>query len=938
MKNLFLLLLASILLSVNSFSQLKYSGINLEGRSGEHPDKIISSEIKSADQFSNKISPMLNIFLDNISSNKSVHVRVPESIGSLKELIFFHQNEMDDILLPVFIRTSSIPALESMISFLGGKTETVAGDIIVADMPVSTIRELALSSGVIYIEPSTISEMKIDISRVEAKVNQLHNGTGISRPYKGNGVVVGVIDSGIDWKHQDFKNTGGNRIQYLWDMSGSSNPPSGYGYGTEYTKAQLDANQCAQIDGDDGYGHGTHVAGTAAGNGGALSNYIGMAPESDIVFIKGFRTGPGFASTDVVNGCNYIFQKAQQLSKPAVINLSLGGHFGPHDGSSLYEQALTNLTGNGKIIVAAAGNEGGETMHLSYAVAGSSYNDSYETLIDLYSGAQIFVADMWYNSGSISVGLVAYNSSNGSVIGWTNGIAPGQKIEDAPFTVSGNTYGYVTIDATGTNNPNNGANQVLIAVDSHNGQINIGDVTWSVYTYGSGTFDSWVVTGGQYSTLTPQNYFKAGDNQKTVGMPSTAQKLICIGSYVTKTQWIDINGTTQNQPGNPVLGQISSFSSLGPSRDGRIKPDLVAPGEVIIAAYSSFLTQTPGSNILQGGKHQKMQGTSMATPHVTGVVALLLEKNPSLDYDQTVTILKNTTKKDGFTGTSANNTYGYGKLDAYNAFQNTSGGGGGTQVVIIQEGFDGNFPPDGWLQQITNSGFTWLKSNPQNNNFNQIDPNSTASAVCPWVAQNQNEWLITPAFNLGSGNASIEFYTGYSTQWLSGATIKLHISTNGGSNWTQIWTAENDGQPWSWRNRIIDISAYSNRQNLKLGWQYVGNDGDMVAIDGVRLLGYTGTTDITEDELIITDYNLSQNYPNPFNPATKISWQSPVGSWQVLKVFDVLGKEVAILVNEYKPAGRYEVEFDASRLSSGVYLYRLQAGEQSFTRKMTLVK
>jgi minor extracellular serine protease Vpr len=937
MKKLITFLLTVTLFSVSNLSQSNFSGLNIEKRSAEQINKVVSGEIIYSDQLSSKVSPLLNLFLSRISDKGGLQIRLPESLNSLREVMFINKNEMDDLIIPLFIRTRSTVSSESMISSIGGKVETIAGDIITAEVPLGSVRELALSSDIIYIEASTISEMKIDISRLEAKVDQLHNGTGISRPYKGNGVVVGVIDSGIDWKHQDFKNTSGNRIQYLWDMSGTGNPPSGYGYGTEYTKVQLDANQCAQIDGDDGGGHGTHVAGTAAGNGGALSNYIGMAPESDIVFVKGFRTGPGFASTDVVNGCNYIFQKAQQMSKPAVINLSLGGHFGPHDGSSLYEQALTNMTGNGKIIVAAAGNEGNETIHLNYAVAGSSYNDSYETLIDLYNGAQIFVADMWYSSGNISVGLAAYNSSNGSVIGWTNGIAPGQKIEDAPFTVSGTTYGYVTIDATGINNPNNGANQVLIVVDSHNGQINIGDVIWSVYTYGSGTFDSWVVAGGQYSTLTPQNYFKAGDNNKTVGMPSTASKIICIGSYVTKTHWIDVNGIVRNQPGNPVLGQISSFSSLGPSRDGRIKPDLVAPGEVIIAAYSSFLTQTPSSNILQGGKHQKMQGTSMATPHVAGSVALLLEKNPSLDYDQTVTILKNTTKKDGFTGTSANNTYGYGKLDAYNAFQNTSGGGGGTQVVIIQEGFDVNFPPDGWSQQITNSGFTWLKSNPQNNNFNQIDPNSTASAVCPWVAQNQNEWLITPAFNLGSGNASIEFYAGYSTQWLSGATIKLHISTNGGSNWTEIWSAENDGQPWMWRNRVIDISSYSNRQNLKLGWQYIGNDGDMVALDGVKLMGFT-TTSIDDDNFIVTDFSLNQNFPNPFNPSTKISWQSPVGSWQVLKVFDVLGKEVATLINEYMPSGKYEVEFDAAHLSSGVYLYRLQAGEQSFTRKMTLIK
>jgi minor extracellular serine protease Vpr len=895
MKKLITILLAVTLSAAGAYSQNKLFRFNLENRSGDLSGKIVNTEIKNGDQFSNKISPVLNLFLNRVSEQGGVYVRLPESVNTLNKIIFFYQNEMDDLIIPLFIKTRSSISTESVISAFGGKVETVAGDIITAEVPLRSVRELAMSSDIIYIEASTISEMKIDVSRVEAKVNQLHNGTGISRPYKGNGVVVGVIDSGIDWTHQDFKNAGGNRIRYLWDMSGSGNPPSGYGYGTEYTKAQLDANQCAQIDGDDGYGHGTHVAGTAAGNGGALSNYIGMAPESDIIFIKGFRSGPGFASTDVVNGCNYIFEKAQQLSKPAVINLSLGGHFGPHDGSSLYEQALSNLTGNGKIIIAAAGNEGGETIHLSYPVEGASFNGSRETIIDLYTGTQIFAADMWYNTGTIMVGLIAYNSSTGNLIGYTPPIAAGQKIEDQPFSVAGTTYAYVTVDASETNNPNNGANRVIFVIDSHNGQVNIGNVTWTLYTYGTGVFDAWAIAGGVFSTATPNSYMRPGDDQKTVGMPSTAHKVISIGSYVTKTQWIDINGITQNQPGNPVMGKISNFSSLGPSRDERIKPDLVAPGEAILAAYSSFLTQTPSSNILQGGKHQKMQGTSMATPHVTGVVALLLEKNPALNYDQTVTILKNTAIKDGFTGTSENNTYGYGKLDAYNAFLNTPGGGGGTQVVIIQEGFDVNFPPDGWSQQITNSGFTWLKSNPQNNNFNQIDPNSIASAVCPWVAQNQNEWLITPSFNLGNGSASIEFYAGYSTQWLSGATIKLHISTNGGSNWTQIWTAENDGQPWSWRNRVIDITAYSNRQNLKLGWQYVGNDGDMVAIDGVKLLGYTGTTDIAGDEISITDYNLSQNYPNPFNPKTVIGFQLPVTGNVTLKVFDVLGKEIAHL-------------------------------------------
>ena len=937
MKKAFLLFLAAVLLSANSFSQIKIPEISIEKRNSNDREKIINAEIKYADQYSKKMSPLLNLFLDSISTNKGVYVQVPKSKSGLKDLVFFQENEMKEILLPVFIKTLSVPVSESVISAIGGKTQSVAGDIIVADIPISSVRELSLSSEIVYIEHSNISSVKIDVSRVETKVNQLHNGTGISRPYKGNGVVVGVLDSGIDWKHQDFKNSSGSRIQYLWDMSGTGNAPAGYGYGTEYTKAQIDASQCSEIDGDDGYGHGTHVAGTAAGNGGALSNYIGMAPESDIIFVKGFRNGPGFADVDVVNGCNYIFQKAQQLNKPAVINLSLGGHFSPHDGTSLYEQALSNLTGNGKVIVAAAGNEGGETIHLNYTTSGASYNDSYETFFELINNTPMIVADMWYSSGNISVGLVAYDNSLNR-IAYTNPIAPGQKIEDLAFTVNGTTYGYVTIDATGTNNPNNGANEVVIAIDSHNGQVNISNVYWTVYTFGSGTFDAWVASGGQFSTSTPAGFIKPGDNLKTVGTPATANKVICVGSYVTKTQWVDINGVTQNQPGNPVLGQISNFSSIGPSRDGRTKPDICAPGEVIVAAYSSFLTQTPASSILQGGKHQKMQGTSMAAPHVTGVVALLLEKNSSLDYDQTVSILKNTTKKDGFTGSTPNNVYGSGKLDAYNAFLNVSGGGG-TQTVIIQEGFDGSFLPAGWTKQTLNTNNTWIQSNPQSNNFNQIDPNSLFSALVAYdVNQNQNEWLITPPFNLGNGNASIEFYAGYSTNWLSGATLKLHISTDGGNNWTQLWTAENDGQSWKWRNRVIDLTSYSNKQNLKLAWQYVGVDGDLAGLDGVKLLGYTTTGVEDNNNTVVTDYALSQNYPNPFNPATIISWQAPVSGRQTLKVYDLLGREVATLVDEYKNAGVYKIEINAENLASGVYIYQLKSGEFLSAKKMILMK
>lgn len=935
MKKLITLILLTIFSFANNYAQLDLSSTNISDKSATDLSKLVYTEIKSADDLNGKISPALVMLLNRVFKEKEA--KAGTSLNNLKKLISFYEDENKVLTVPVFIKTNSVELTSGTISALNGRIGTMAENIITAHVPVSAINIIAELPEVVYIDASTKSDKKLDVSRTEAKVDQLHNGNGISRPYKGNGIIVGVVDSGIDWKHQDFKNTSGSKIRYLWDMSGTGNPPSGYSYGTEYTKAQIDANQCQEFDGDDGGGHGTHVAGTAAGSGGALPNYVGMAPESDIIFVKGFRSGPGFASTDVLDGCNYIFQKAQQLSKPAVINLSLGGHFGSHDGTSLYEQGLSNLTGNGKLIVAAAGNEGGSPIHLGYSVTGTSYNDGYETFFELYNNASVVAADMWYNGGNISVGLAAYYIDNGQLvlIGYTNGVPPGQKIEDVAFNVGGNIYGYVTIDATGVNNPNNNANEVFVVIDSHNGQINISNVYWSMYTYGTGTFDAWALLDGYFSTYAGQSWIKPGDDQKTIGIPSTSNKVVCVGSYVTKNQWIDINGVTQLQPGNPVIGSISSFSSMGPTRDGRLKPDIVAPGEVIVAAYSSFLTQTPAQNIAQGGKHQKMQGTSMASPHVTGVVALLLEKNSSLNYDQVVTVLKNTTKKDNFTGTSPNNTYGYGKLDAYNAFINTPGGGGG-QTIIMQEGFDAGFPPSGWIKQVTNSSYTWMQGNPQNNNFNQIDPTSVNSAICPWVAQNQNEWIITPSFNLGSGSASIEFYAGYSTQWLSGATVKLHISTDGGSNWNQIWTADNDGQGWIWRNKIIDISSYSNRQNLKLGWQYVGNDGDLAGLDGVKLLGFV--TDIHDNQKPVNEYLLEQNYPNPFNPATIINYQITESNVVTIKVFDILGKEIATLVNEYKPAGKYVIEFNAAKFASGVYFYKIKSGDFTDTKKMLLLR
>ncbi len=940
------LLISIFLFAASAFGQTDRS-IGVEKKASITSEKIIQVQTKHAENWETKISPNLNTAFQKLTKQKS-NLNADEFIANNQYLILI-TDFTNKIIAPVLIRSTNPLVTISLIERHGGKIFKQINGILSAEIPLENVEIIASDETISYIEAGYKNLPMLDVSRLEIKADQVHSGVGLPQSYKGDGVVVGILDSGIDWEHADFSNGQGTRIRYLWDMSGTSNPPAGYNYGSEFSKTQIDNNQCNAIDGDDGGGHGTHVAATAAGSGGANSDYLGIAPESDIIFVKGFRNSASFADVDVVNGCSYIFEKAQTLGKPAVINLSLGGQFGPHDGTSLYEQSLSGLTGQGKIITAAAGNEGSDFIHLSYTTSGSSLNDANQTFWVINQGASMSLVDMWYDTGNISVSIAAFDQSI-NFIGATTPVAPGQKIEDVPFQVGGTTYGIVTINATTVSDPNNGDSRVYFIIDDGNGAYDLSNVYWALLTFGNGTFDAWMATGGYFSTdNNPATGIYPGDNNKSIGIPGTAQKLICVGSYVTKNQWVDIDGNTWTQGGNPTIGALSSFSSRGPSRDGRMKPDLSAPGEVIVAALSGDVTIGPGgkprSNIIWGGQHQKMQGTSMATPHVAGTIALMLQRNPLLDYSQALNILQTTARKDGFTGSGANNNFGHGKLDALAAVQNTSGSNP-VQVTLLEENFEGVFLPGGWSQIISNASYTWSQGNPQGHNFNTIDPTSTNSAICQWVAANQNEFLITPYLQLADGVSFAEFYAGYSTQWLGNATMNLLVSTDG-TNFTQVWTAENDGQSWDWRLKLIDLSQYANH-SIKIAWQYVGNDGDLVGLDAIRVITTSSATDVKDPNSIIPDeFSLSQNYPNPFNPATKIKFVIPslpvgkaggVEGLSTIKVYDLLGREVATLLNKPMPAGTYEVEFNAANLPSGVYFYRLTSGNFTATRKLMLLK
>ena len=238
----------------------------------------------------------------------------------------------------------------------------------------------------------------------------------------------------------------------------------------------------------------------------------------------------------------------------------------------------------------------------------------------------------------------------------------------------------------------------------------------------------------------------------------------------------------------------------------------------------------------------------------------------------------------------------------------------------------GNFY-DGKIIKTTNAGATWTSNTFSNfGNFRNV---FFLDHQTGWVVGNKGKILKTTNGGINwndqvsSTNVrlnSVQFFD-VSNGWIAGENGLILNTTNGGSNWSEQTTPTTNNL-----NSIYFTSLFN-------GWA-VGTDGTILHTTN------SGTTFIetTYSTAQPIDFVLQQNYPNPFNPSTKISWQSPVSSWQTLKVYDVLGKEVATLVNEYKPRGRYEVEFDASHLSSGVYYYQLRAGEYVEIKKMILMK
>ena len=505
---------------------------------------------------------------------------------------------------------------------------------------------------VVFLEPATALRPALDVSVPEVGAPAVWAASPGTR---GGGVLVGVVDSGVDPLHLDFRvdrdgdgREEGSRILFLWDQTlpqDGSAASYGLTYGRVYTQAELEAQIAGGYsDSTDSMGHGTHVAGIAVGDGSSsTAGYVGVAPEANLVVVK-----TPFYEDAVLDGIGFVFARAEELGLPCVVNLSLGGHAGPHDGTGLFEQAVDAfLDRPGRAIVVAAGNEAGERIHV---------------------GADVRAPVTWHlipESSSVSASFwhsfqAAFKVEIAASTGESTLVLPGGQ------GYLSTSAGQAWVDNSGFQDPRNGDREIYIQIT---GAAPGGSwaVTLTPVVQG-GHVDGWVEdpTAG---------YFAEGDASRTIAEPGNAPRVITVGAYVTKDRWVSLVGEQRGE--GYTVGELAAFSSRGPTRDGRLKPDLCAPGVWIASALSRAASE-PDWLRLPDGQHFMLLGTSMAAPHVAGACALLLSLTGDLAWDELLAALTSGARADAFVGPAPNFDWGWGKLDIPAAGQGLSPGPGRT--------------------------------------------------------------------------------------------------------------------------------------------------------------------------------------------------------------------------------------------------------------------
>ncbi|MBS1781729.1 MAG: S8 family peptidase [Bacteroidetes bacterium] len=619
-----------------------------------------------------KLSPQTQLFLNYIESHPN----------SLPESYVYRNNAGETRVCGMVKVHSSINELKLL--NLGCSIGTKAGNIWTVQIPISKVAQFCALSSLDYVQLDEPIHPNLDQVRLVTRVDSVQDGLGgLPAPFHGKNVVVGIIDAGFDYRHPTLFDTTGSRyrVRKIWEQTNSGTPPSGFVYGNEWTDstAMWNAGTDMQIS------HGAHVSGIAAGSGyGSVNNkfFRGIADAADLVLVAITPSRQDWTSTGmsaIVDALNYIYTYAASVGKPAVANLSWGSSIGSHDGLSLFSQACDNLTGAGKIFAISAGNNGTNAIHIqktfsptdtlartfltfsgslpkkqSWVDVWGDSNKRFCLQITLYNGSTPIDSSGYICLDNLMHNIMLKGSANDTFIAF---------LSTSTFSFNGKPRIFLDI-VNGTNN------SVLLSIKSSNSSIH----AWTGYVQ---------KTTGYYGSFSDNGFPWAmyGNNDYTIGDMGCTKSALTVGAFISKTSIKNVSGNTVTYITAAANGNIAGFSSRGPTVDGRIKPDIAAPGMVTGSAINSYdPSYTNGGSSFNDVAYQytdplngrqygyaMMMGTSMSSPAAAGIVALMLEANPTLTPTQVKSILQQTALTDNRTGAitpPGSTIWGWGKINA----------------------------------------------------------------------------------------------------------------------------------------------------------------------------------------------------------------------------------------------------------------------------------
>jgi hypothetical protein len=853
--------------------------------------------------------------------------------------------------LDVFIvGAASRAELEAFGVTIRTEIATPDGFVRTAFVPVGVMGDVAGLAGVARIEGSAPVELELDASVATTNATNLRGAGPAFSGLNGAGVLVGDVDSGVDYDHGDFEDAAGNsRLVSLWDQTVTGTFPSGFAYGNECTNAQLTAGTCGQLDTD---GHGSHVLGIAGGDGsqGLIPHqYSGMAPMADLCMVK-----TNFQTTSILDGVAYIFGRATALSKNAVVNLSLGSHYGPHDGTSPFESGLSALSGPGRVVVKSAGNERSSTniRHAQVNAAGAGTNATM--LISGSANNRIVGISGWYEATeNISVRIT---TPGGTVIGplalgginaaYPGVVTPNGQVyleNGAATSATGDPEIYIEIRGLTAGSANGTWTFTFIPVTlgPANGEVDL----WRFFT-------STGITG---------NFVIGADNgTELISEPGNSVEVITTAAWVSKQNWFACNGVNSTFTGTPAAGNLATFSSMGPTRDGRQKPDIAAPGIAIGSTRSFDVAGTcppsGASTLLDGGNHVINAGTSMAAPHTTGACALIMQKYGAVTPAWIKTFLGGRAVVDGFTGAVPNIDWGYGKLflgdmidptvavtfpnggetaiiGANIALQWTASDNAGVTAVDLYLSRSGAGGP--WetiATGVPNSGlYNWTATGP-----------ATLQAILRVVATDaagnsaqdlsNGEWEIKdfPVSTLLATFTADAVDGGIELRWVFGdgagvSDVAVERSAAAAGPWSRIDAERRvDG--------IYQVALDRGAPAGRTSWyRLVGIQGGRPVTFG-PLSGVAGRA--------ITEFGLTLVAPNPTTGPARFEFTAPRRADLRVSILDVQGREREVLADGAFTPGRHQLtwsgDLNGRRAPAGLYFVRVQAEGRSYVKRIAV--